>query len=58
MKRLFLPFFLAASPALATDLPSGQTVELQEVLVDQLGKLETRCIQKGLLCSWPMAFFD
>ena len=38
MKRLFLPFFLAASPALATDLPSGQTVELQEVLVDQLGE--------------------
>lgn len=28
---------LAATPALAVDVPSGQPVELQEVLVDQMG---------------------
>lgn len=37
MKKLILALMLAASPALASDLPSGQDVTLQEVLVDQLG---------------------
>ena len=30
--------FLAATPALAIDVPSGQPVELQEVLVDQMAE--------------------
>ena len=37
MKAVFLALFLAASPALAIDVPSGQPVELQEVLVDDVG---------------------
>tara|TARA_R110002094_G_scaffold5796_1_gene14664 strand:+ start:169 stop:549 length:381 start_codon:yes stop_codon:yes gene_type:complete len=38
MKPMILALMLAASPALASDLPSGQAVTLQEVLVDQLGE--------------------
>lgn len=37
MKRLALALTLAATPALAIDVPSGQPVELREVLVDDLG---------------------
>ncbi|NNK16137.1 MAG: hypothetical protein HKP51_04445 [Sulfitobacter sp.] len=37
MKTLFAAVILAASPALAIDVPSGQPVELQEVLVDEIG---------------------
>ena len=37
MKRLALALTLAATPALAIDVPSGQPVELHEVLVDDLG---------------------
>lgn len=33
----FLALFLTATPALAIDVPSGQPMELQEVLVDDLG---------------------
>jgi len=35
--KLAAAFLLAATPALAIDVPSGQPVELQEVLVDQMG---------------------
>tara|TARA_R110002012_G_scaffold106871_6_gene248284 strand:- start:9297 stop:9674 length:378 start_codon:yes stop_codon:yes gene_type:complete len=34
--KLALAFFLAATAAQAVDVPSGQPVELQEVLVDQV----------------------
>ncbi|GAA6174727.1 DUF6497 family protein [Sulfitobacter pacificus] len=34
MKPLLAAFLLAASPAWATDVPSGQPVDLHEVLVD------------------------
>ncbi|MFK7837924.1 MAG: DUF6497 family protein [Sulfitobacter sp.] len=37
MKPLLAALILAASPALALDVPSGQTVALQEVLVDEVG---------------------
>ena len=37
MKLLLASVLLAASPALAIDVPSGQPVELQEVLVDEIG---------------------
>ena len=37
MIRLFVALILAASPAFALDVPSGQPIELQEVLVDDLG---------------------
>ena len=35
--KLLAALILAASPALAIDVPSGQPVELQEVLVDTIG---------------------
>lgn len=44
MMRLVAAAFLAsasAAPALAIDVPSGQPVELQEVLVDDLGNNQT-----------------
>lgn len=37
MKALLTVFFLVASPALAIDVPSGQPVDLQEVLIDEVG---------------------
>ena len=37
MKPLILSLVLAASPALAIDVPSGQPITLQEVLVDTIG---------------------
>ena len=37
MKALLASVILAAGPALAIDVPSGQPVELQEVLVDTIG---------------------
>ena len=37
MKRLAFAITLGATPALAIDVPSGQPVELHEVLVDDLG---------------------
>tara|TARA_R110002072_G_scaffold40393_7_gene114580 strand:- start:530 stop:910 length:381 start_codon:yes stop_codon:yes gene_type:complete len=37
MKRLILALILAAAPALAIDVPSGQPIELQEVLIDEVG---------------------
>ncbi|MFC6638782.1 hypothetical protein GV827_02760 [Sulfitobacter sp. JBTF-M27] len=37
MKSLLAAVIFAASPALAIDVPSGQPVELQEVLVDEIG---------------------
>lgn len=36
MKHLILALSLAATPALAIDVPSGQPIELQEVLVDDV----------------------
>ena len=36
--RLLLALMLAASPALGQEVPSGQPVELQEVLVDTIGE--------------------
>ena len=35
--KLLAALILAASPALAIDVPSGQQVDLQEVLVDTVG---------------------
>jgi hypothetical protein len=35
--RLAVALILAASPALAIDVPSGQPMELHEVLVDDMG---------------------
>lgn len=37
MKAVIAAALLAASPALAIDVPSGQAVTLQEVLVDTVG---------------------
>lgn len=37
MKAAFLTLILWATPALAIDVPSGQPLELQEVLVDDMG---------------------
>lgn len=37
MKRLFAILLLLATPSWAMDVPSGQSVALQEVLVDTLG---------------------
>ncbi len=37
MKPLLLSFLLCAGPAWAVDVPSGQEVVLQEVLVDTVG---------------------
>lgn len=37
MKASILALALAASPAWAIDVPSGQPISLQEVLVDQVG---------------------
>ena len=37
MKTALLSIFLAASPAAALDVPSGQPVTLQEVLLDEVG---------------------
>jgi hypothetical protein len=37
LKTALLSLFLAATPALAIDVPSGQPVTLQEVLVDEIG---------------------
>ncbi|MEW9921467.1 DUF6497 family protein [Marimonas sp. MJW-29] len=38
MKALLAATLIAASPALAIDVPSGQPVELQEVLIDTVGE--------------------
>ena len=38
MKILILSLLLAATPAVAVDVPSGQPVELQEVLVDTVAE--------------------
>jgi len=37
VKSLLAAVIFAASPALAIEVPSGQPVELQEVLVDEIG---------------------
>jgi hypothetical protein len=37
MKAIAAALILAAGPVLAIDVPSGQPVELQEVLIDDLG---------------------
>lgn len=37
MKTLATALILAAVPALAVDVPSGQPVDLQEVLIDEVG---------------------
>ncbi|MEP5730745.1 MAG: DUF6497 family protein [Sulfitobacter sp.] len=37
MRTIIMALSLAAGPALALDVPSGQKVDLQEVLVDQIG---------------------
>jgi hypothetical protein len=37
MRTAALALLLAATPALALDVPSGQPVSLQEVLVDSVG---------------------
>ncbi|MEM9968961.1 MAG: DUF6497 family protein [Pseudomonadota bacterium] len=37
MRALLLPLALAATPLWALDVPSGQLVTLQEVLIDEVG---------------------